>query len=121
MASDLPTGAVSPVTTGQTYSVHDLAHAKGVPTAAREAMLIMQERITQQEAVIAGLVEACEAAINFFRTAPLESGYCCCGDAVESHGMWSGHSPVDELAYHASGVQDQLSATLAKAKESRDD
>ena len=41
-------------------NVHDLAHAKGVPTAAREAMLIMQERITQQEAVIAGLVEALE-------------------------------------------------------------
>ena len=30
-------------------NVHDLAHAKGVPTAAREAMLLMQERIAELE------------------------------------------------------------------------
>lgn len=31
-------------------NVHDLAHAKGVPVAAREAMLLMQERIAELEA-----------------------------------------------------------------------
>lgn len=31
-------------------NVHDLAHSKGVPTAAREAMLLMQERIAELEA-----------------------------------------------------------------------
>jgi hypothetical protein len=54
----IATGAVSPVTTGQTYSVHDIAHAKGVPTAAREAMLLMQERIAELEAKVDQLREA---------------------------------------------------------------
>lgn len=33
-------------------SVHDLAHSKGMPAAATEAMLIMQDRIEAQEAEI---------------------------------------------------------------------
>jgi len=30
-------------------TIHTLAHSKGVPTAAREAMLLMQERIAELE------------------------------------------------------------------------
>lgn len=49
-------------------------------------------------------------AHTFLTTAPLESGYCCCGEAIGSHGFGSGHSPVDELQYHASNLAEELRA-----------
>ena len=39
-------------------SVHDLAHSKGMPAAATEAMLLMQDRIEAQAAEIERLREA---------------------------------------------------------------
>ena len=59
-------------------------------------------------------------AHTFLTTAPLESGYCCCGDTIGSHGLGNGHSPVDELQYHASNLAEELRATLTKG-EGRDD
>ncbi len=59
--------------------------------------------------------KAVHVAIDFLRTAPLESGYCCCGDAVEAHSIGSGHAPVDDLAYYAAGIEEQLSAALKDA------
>jgi hypothetical protein len=61
---------------------------------------------------IAKLREALGKAIDFLKTAPLESGYCCCGSAVKDHGMGDGHSPVDDLAYWAAGLQEQLEQAL---------
>lgn len=29
-----------------------------------------------------------------------DTGYCCCGGAVDQHGWGDGHSPVDEGNYH---------------------
>lgn len=55
-----------------------------------------------------------ERALAFLRSAPLESGVCCCGDPVESHNYGSGHAPVDELAYHAGQIADEISAALEK-------
>lgn len=66
------------------------------------------------------LEKAAEAAIAFLRSAPMESGYCCCGSAVDQHGMGDGHSPVDELAYHANRIAEQLSDALC-AKDAAHD
>ena len=83
-------------------NVHDLAHSKGVPTAAREAMLLMQERITHQDAVIAGLVEALE------RIGSLADR---CGILPDTDGLRRAYRDIDVMSRVA----------LAKAKESRDD
>lgn len=56
--------------------------------------------------------EALASCRNFLRTAPLESGVCCCGSPVDSHGIGDGHSPVDELTYHANGLLEQVEAAL---------
>jgi hypothetical protein len=62
------------------------------------------------------LREALTKAIDFLQTAPLESGICCCGCPVEGHGFGDGHSPVDELRYHASNLAEELAA-LSKAPQ----
>lgn len=43
---------------GMNISVYDLAHSKGMPAAATEAMLLMQDRIDAQAAEIERLREA---------------------------------------------------------------
>ena len=59
------------------------------------------------------LLAAAQEALNFLNNAPLESGICCCGDPIENHGYGSGHSPVDDVAYHASQVAETLRAAIA--------
>ena len=86
-------------------SIHDLAHAKGVPTAAREAMLLMQERIAHQEAVIAGLVDALEEISNLH------------GEINPSN---YDHDDACELNRQFCYGITVAAAALAKAKESRD-
>ena len=116
-------------------SVHDLAHAKGVPTAAREAMLLMQERIAEleaenerilagsrdnklhfdvlkadydrQDAVIAGLVE---------ELMQIEV------DAMEYYNQWceDGCDSKEAIRF-AFDLGANARQALAKAKESRDD
>jgi hypothetical protein len=56
------------------------------------------------------LREALVDAIDWLRAMPLESGYCCCGNPVASHGLGDGHTPVDELAYSAGRLQERLTA-----------
>lgn len=51
---------------------------------------------------------------DWLQAAPLESGYCCCGSPVESHGINDGHSPVDELSYSAMGQIEAINALLAR-------
>jgi hypothetical protein len=61
-------------------NINDLAHAKGVPGAAREAMLLMQERIAQQDAVITGLrldIEVQEALQVSAYHAGMKLGWNC--------------------------------------------
>ena len=116
-------------------SVHDLAHAKGVPSAAREAMLMMQERIAELEAafkltlegyaaavearealaveanakdaVIAGLVDALEASV---RAANLAL-FVIRKQGVMPNSSWQGGFERDMKV---------AETALAKAKESRD-
>ena len=51
-------------------SVHDLAHSKGMPAAATEAMLLMQDRIEAQAAEIQrlkeGLLAICQETTDSF-------------------------------------------------------
>jgi hypothetical protein len=63
------------------------------------------------------LVEAADKARDFLRHAPLESGVCCCGNPIEDHGYDDGHSPVDELQYHASNLADELNTALEAARK----
>lgn len=41
-----------------------------------------------------------------------ESGYCMCGDPVESHTVSSGHAPVDAHGYMASQLVESIDAAL---------
>jgi len=66
------------------------------------------------EAQNAKLVEALEKARDFLKNAPIESGYCCCGDIIESHNIGSGHSPVDAVVYAANQHVESIDATLAE-------
>jgi hypothetical protein len=68
--------------------------------------------IPELNAEIMWLREALGKAIDFLETAPLESGFCCCGDLMESHNMGSGHSPVDELSYYANRIAIDLRQAL---------
>lgn len=88
-----------------------IAHDADRSTA--ELFVLIDELAAHRTAGQAELVEAATWALNFLESAPLESGYCMCGDPVEGHGMHSGHSPVDDLAYGAGQVADCLKAALA--------
>ena len=50
-------------------------------------------------------------------TAGSTTGYCCCGDRMDTHAdpMSSGHIPVDEGLYHAQRVADVARSAIAKA------
>ena len=61
------------------------------------------------------IVEALRKASDFLKAAPLESGYCCCGSRMEDHDIGSGHSPVDDLQYHASNLADEFDTALRNA------
>lgn len=60
------------------------------------------------------LREALVGVRCFLMSAPLESGYCCCGSKMEDHNIGSGHSPVDELAYAANREVERIDAALAQ-------
>ena len=57
--------------------------------------------ISAMASQILAMKGALEGVRSFLASAPLESGYCCCGSPVEGHGFGDGHSPVDELQYAA--------------------
>ena len=62
---------------------------------------------------VAKLEETLRACLDFLDSAPLESGFCMCGSSMESHSIHSGHSPVDDLAYHADSVAERARQVLA--------
>lgn len=83
---------------------------------------IIAERVAarvadEASALSCTLTAAAEEALSFLQNAPLESGICCCGDPISGHGYGSGHSPVDDLAYHSSQVAEKLQAALTPRHE----
>jgi hypothetical protein len=59
-----------------------------------------------------------QTCLDFLRDAPLESGICCCGNPIEKHGYYDGHSPVDELSYYSMLLSNKIQTFLDKSKES---
>lgn len=47
----------------------------------------------------ADLVAVPREFIEFVRNAPVSSGFCCCGDAMDKHGPFDGHAPTDQWEY----------------------
>lgn len=41
------------------------------------------------------LVNSVQHAYRIFQNCEVSTGYCMCGDSIESHSATSGHSPVD--------------------------
>ena len=59
------------------------------------------------------LVEALDIALQELRETSAETGFCMCGDKVESHNIGSGHSPVDEGSYRRCHIIEVLEKTRA--------
>lgn len=93
-------------------NVHE--YARHIPwMLEREGLVIVEATAMTADAErIAALEGALRSAIQFLDTAPLESGTCCCGDPVDAHTYGSGHSPVDDLAYHSHNLTEELRAAL---------
>ena len=62
------------------------------------------------------LLEALQDALIVLDHSGATSGYCMCGDPIESHGMGSGHSPVDSHSYVADAAITKARAAIARAK-----
>lgn len=63
--------------------------------------------------------EALDKLVEFIKRAPVESGVCCCGDAMDQHNdpMWSGHAPVDMWDHNVNSYveeHEKLRARLQK-------
>ena len=46
--------------------------------------------------------DALESCLAMLEVADCSTGCCCCGSAVEGHGIGDGHGPVDDGDYHQS-------------------
>ena len=80
--------------------------------AAQAAAAVIAADRAGLVARVAELEKLARTVRDFLLTAPLESGVCCCGDPVEGHGYGSGHSPVDDLAYYAGNLANEISDAL---------
>lgn len=58
--------------------------------------------------------ELLRRALILLEMADCSTGYCCCGSAVDKHGMGDGHSPVDEGDYAATQCVADIRAHLAE-------
>lgn len=52
-------------------------------------------------------------AADWLKVAPIESGICCCGDPIDGHDYYNGHSPVDAVQYSAMELHKEIHAALA--------
>ena len=63
------------------------------------------------------LIEAARAALAMLEMADCSTGYCCCGSAVDGHGIYDGHGPVDDGDYHQMKAIEALRTALAAAEQ----
>ena len=49
-----------------------------------------------------------ERVVSLLDNVNISTGFCCCGNELESHGIWCGHSPRDEGEYQASGLRQDI-------------
>ena len=69
----------------------------------------LRERLAEVE----GALRECRDALA---NSGAESGYCMCGDPVDSHNIGSGHSPVDSHVYYATQLLSKIDALLGEPK-----
>lgn len=58
------------------------------------------------------IISLLEQIKNLLSYSDAESGYCMCGDPIESHGYGSGHSPVDSHSYYAMRLVEDINAKV---------
>ncbi len=56
-------------------------------------------------------------AAAMIRNADVETGVCCCGSPVETHGFGDGHSPVDQGGYYALDLLARIDAAMQEASQ----
>jgi len=56
-------------------------------------------------------------AAAMIRNADVETGVCCCGSPVETHGFGDGHSPVDQGGYYALDLLARIDAAMQEASK----
>jgi hypothetical protein len=78
---------------------------------ANAAAVIEQDR-AELVAEIERLRKLLLNAADWLKDAPIESGICCCGDPIEGHSYYSGHSPVDAVQYSAMQLREEIRAAL---------
>lgn len=61
------------------------------------------------------LKELLAQAAAMIRNADVETGVCCCGSPVETHGFGDGHSPVDQGGYYALDLLSRIEAAMQEA------
>lgn len=76
-------------------------------------------RATTAEAKVVAMRELVGGAQGILMNCDVETGICCCGDAMENHGnpMDCGHSPVDHGSYSAQQWLEAANAALASADQ----
>lgn len=91
----------------------DFGKAVGGVDTSLLAEYFRRHRIANQPPAQDGLVDLLKQARNVLAGSGAESGYCMCGDPVQSHSLGSGHAPVDSHAYYAGRLVEQIDAALA--------
>lgn len=78
-----------------------------------------EARATTAEAQVVAMRELVGGAQGILMNCDVETGICCCGDAMENHGnpMDCGHSPVDHGSYSAQQWLEAANAALASADQ----
>ncbi len=62
------------------------------------------------------LLEALRYCVGVLEDVDCSTGVCCCGSDMQNHGMYDGHSPVDQGQYAQSGAIEKARAAIAKAE-----
>ena len=52
--------------------------------------------------------------VNLVKEGDYSNGICCCGDSMENHSTYCGHSPVDSGSYYSSKEFEQILEEIKK-------
>ena len=83
-----------------TVDLNRLPSAAGSVVLKADLRILLSER-AELLATVEKMRVALEGFVEGIERAPIswETGCCCCGSPVDSHGFGDGHSPVDEGVY----------------------
>lgn len=88
----------------------------GAVVRTSDLRLLLSER-AELLAAVERMRGALEGFVEGIECAPIswETGCCCCGSPVDSHGFGDGHSPVDEGVYFITQLIKAARAALTTA------